>query len=117
MPDLAARLRELEARGLMRERRVVEGAQGPHLEVDGRRFLSFCSNDYLGLANHAALIDAAASESAARRRAMKAATDNADELIQKFTREMNTVRQGAITQEISEIVGGANALAAAGSEV
>jgi len=59
MPDLAARLRELEARGLMRERRVVEGAQGPHLEVDGRRFLSFCSNDYLGLANHAALIDAA----------------------------------------------------------
>ena len=59
MPDLAARLHELEARGLMRERRVVQGPQGPHLEVDGRRFLSFCSNDYLGLANHAALIDAA----------------------------------------------------------
>jgi F-type H+-transporting ATPase subunit gamma len=48
---------------------------------------------------------------------MKSATDNADELIGKYTREMNTVRQGAITQEISEIVGGANALAAAGSEV
>ena len=59
MPDLAARLHELEARGLMRERRVVQGPQGPHLEVDGRRLLSFCSNDYLGLASHAALIDAA----------------------------------------------------------
>lgn len=72
---------------------------------------------YINTRIYAALIDAAASESAARRRAMKAATDNADDLIQKYTREMNTVRQGAITQEISEIVGGANALAAAGSEV
>jgi F-type H+-transporting ATPase subunit gamma len=65
---------------------------------------------------YAALIDAAASESAARRRAMKNATDNAEELIRSLTREMNTARQAAITQEISEIVGGANALAAAGSE-
>jgi F-type H+-transporting ATPase subunit gamma len=72
---------------------------------------------YINTRIYAALIDAAASESAARRRAMKSATDNADELIGKYTREMNTVRQGAITQEISEIVGGANALAAAGSEV
>lgn len=72
---------------------------------------------YINTRIYAALIDAAAGESAARRRAMKAATDNADDLIQKYTREMNTVRQGAITQEISEIVGGANALAAAGSEV
>jgi F-type H+-transporting ATPase subunit gamma len=48
---------------------------------------------------------------------MKSATDNAEELIQKYTREMNSVRQAGITQEISEIVGGANALAAAGSEV
>jgi F-type H+-transporting ATPase subunit gamma len=72
---------------------------------------------YINTRIYAALIDAAASESAARRRAMKSATDNADDLIGKYTREMNTVRQGAITQEISEIVGGANALAAAGSEV
>jgi F-type H+-transporting ATPase subunit gamma len=72
---------------------------------------------YINTRIYAALIDAAASESAARRRAMKSATDNADDLIGKYTREMNTVRQGAITQEISEIVGGANALAAAGSDV
>jgi F-type H+-transporting ATPase subunit gamma len=65
----------------------------------------------------AALLDSAASESAARRRAMKSATDNAEELIQKYTRDMNSARQASITQEISEIVGGANALAAAESDV
>jgi F-type H+-transporting ATPase subunit gamma len=47
---------------------------------------------------------------------MKAATDNADELLTKYTRQMNTARQGGITQEISEIVSAANALASAGSE-
>ncbi len=72
---------------------------------------------YINTRIYAALIDAAASESAARRRAMKAATDNAEDLIQTYTREMNAARQAAITQEISEIVGGANALAAAGSEL
>jgi F-type H+-transporting ATPase subunit gamma len=66
----------------------------------------------------AALLESAASESAARRRAMKAATDNANDLIRGLTREMNQARQAQITQEISEIVGGANALAAAaGSEI
>jgi 8-amino-7-oxononanoate synthase len=58
-PDLASRLDELEARGLARRRRVVAGPQGPYLEVDGRRQLAFCSNDYLGLASHPALIEAA----------------------------------------------------------
>jgi F-type H+-transporting ATPase subunit gamma len=48
---------------------------------------------------------------------MKTATDNADDMIKSLTREMNSARQSAITQEISEIVGGASALAAAGSEV
>ena len=48
---------------------------------------------------------------------MKSATDNAEDMIKTYTREMNSARQAAITQEISEIVGGANALAAAGSEV
>jgi F-type H+-transporting ATPase subunit gamma len=66
---------------------------------------------------YAALLDAAASESAARRRAMKAATDNAEDVARTLTRQMNSARQAEITQEISEIVGGANALAAAGSEV
>ncbi|HET7683289.1 MAG TPA: F0F1 ATP synthase subunit gamma, partial [Marmoricola sp.] len=65
-----------------------------------------------------ALLQAAASELAARQRAMKAATDNADELIKKYTRLANQARQAGITQEISEIVGGVNALAdaTAGSE-
>ncbi len=51
---------------------------------------------------------------AARRRAMKAATDNAEDLIKSLTRAANAARQAEITQEISEIVGGANALASAG---
>ncbi|MGK4582998.1 F0F1 ATP synthase subunit gamma [Kitasatospora sp. HPMI-4] len=65
-----------------------------------------------------ALLQAAASEHAARRRAMKSATDNAGELIKSLTRLANSARQAEITQEISEIVGGANALADAsrGSE-
>jgi F-type H+-transporting ATPase subunit gamma len=65
-----------------------------------------------------ALLQASASELAARQKAMKSATDNADELIKKFTRIANQARQAGITQEISEIVGGVNALAdaQAGSE-
>jgi F-type H+-transporting ATPase subunit gamma len=58
----------------------------------------------------AALLESAASESAARRRAMKAATDNADEIIKDLTRMANAARQAEITQEISEIVAGADAL-------
>jgi F-type H+-transporting ATPase subunit gamma len=58
----------------------------------------------------AALLNAAASEHAARQRAMKAATDNADELITSLSRVMNRARQDAITTEIMEIVGGAEAL-------
>jgi F-type H+-transporting ATPase subunit gamma len=64
------------------------------------------------------MLESAASELAARRRAMKAATDNANDLIDRLTREANNARQAEITQEISEIVGGSNALAEAnaGSE-
>ncbi len=58
-----------------------------------------------------ALLESAAAEIAERRRAMKSATDNANELLEQFTREANKARQAEITQEISEIVGGANALA------
>ena len=60
-----------------------------------------------------AMLEAAAAELASRRRAMKAATDNASDLIEQLTREANNARQAEITQEISEIVGGANALAGA----
>jgi F-type H+-transporting ATPase subunit gamma len=60
-----------------------------------------------------AMLEAAAAELASRRRAMKAATDNAGDLIEQLTREANNARQAEITQEISEIVGGANALSGA----
>jgi F-type H+-transporting ATPase subunit gamma len=64
------------------------------------------------------LLQSAASELAARQSAMKSATDNAQDLIEQYTRIANQARQAGITQEISEIVGGANALAdaTAGSE-
>ncbi|HUR48454.1 MAG TPA: F0F1 ATP synthase subunit gamma [Acidimicrobiales bacterium] len=59
---------------------------------------------------YAAMLDAAASEHAARQRAMKSATDNADDLAVRLTRVMNRARQEAITTEIMEIVGGAEAM-------
>jgi F-type H+-transporting ATPase subunit gamma len=65
----------------------------------------------------AAQLDASASEHAARQRAMKAATDNADELIKSLTRVMNRARQESITTEIMEIVGGAEALRGGGGLV
>jgi F-type H+-transporting ATPase subunit gamma len=68
---------------------------------------------YVEHAVYSALLMSAASEHAARRRAMKAATDNAEELIRTLTRQANQARQAEITQEISEIVGGADALASA----
>lgn len=71
---------------------------------------------YIGARLYAALLESAASESANRQRAMKAATDNANELIRSLTLEANQARQAQITQEISEIVGGVDALASAGSE-
>jgi len=57
---------------------------------------------------------AAASESASRRNAMKSATDNATELVKDLSRIANQARQAQITQEITEIVGGAGALAESG---
>jgi F-type H+-transporting ATPase subunit gamma len=74
--------------------------------------------NYIKARLYNALLQSAASEHAARRRAMKSATDNASDLIIQLTRLANSARQSAITQEISEIVGGANALAdaSAGNE-
>jgi F-type H+-transporting ATPase subunit gamma len=65
---------------------------------------------YVDARVYAALLNAAASEHAARQRAMKAATDNADDLIIGLTRIMNRARQDSITTEIMDIVGGAEAL-------
>ncbi|MGV0646692.1 F0F1 ATP synthase subunit gamma [Mycolicibacterium sp. XJ879] len=84
-------------------------------EPDAETLFSALLPRYVSTRIFAALLEAAASESASRRRAMKSATDNADELITDLTLQANRERQAQITQEISEIVGGANALADAKS--
>ncbi|MBB4908020.1 F0F1 ATP synthase subunit gamma [Actinophytocola algeriensis] len=71
---------------------------------------------YINTRIYAALLESAASQLAAQRNAMKSASDNANDLVKTYTRLANQARQGQITQEISEIVGGANALASVGSE-
>jgi F-type H+-transporting ATPase subunit gamma len=85
-------------------------------EPEADELLAHLLPKYINTRIYAALLEAAASEQAARRQAMKAATDNATELIEDLTREANRARQGLITQELSEIVGGAEALAATGSD-
>ncbi|WP_133850874.1 F0F1 ATP synthase subunit gamma [Labedaea rhizosphaerae] len=85
-------------------------------EPDADELFLSLTPKYLATRIYAALLEAAASESASRRRAMKAATDNANDLIKALTLEANRARQAQITQEISEIVGGVDALAAAGSD-
>ncbi len=99
---------------------VVEGEERPasdevlplyEFEPSAEEVLDALLPRYVQSRIYFALLQAAASELAARQRAMKAATDNADDLIQKYTRIANQARQAGITQEISEIVGGANALA------
>ncbi len=93
----------------------VEEDTGPQtlfeFEPDAEKLFSSLLPRYVATRIYAALLEAAASESASRRRAMKSATDNADDLIKALTLEANRERQAQITQEISEIVGGANALA------
>jgi F-type H+-transporting ATPase subunit gamma len=86
-------------------------------EPEGAGVLDALLPRYLTARIYAAMLDAAASEQSARRRAMKSATDNADELIKQLTRDSNSARQAEITQEIMEIVGGAEALAGTGSEL
>ncbi len=58
MPNLTPQLAELAAQKLLRKRRIVASSQGTQLVVDGKSYLSFCSNDYLGLANHPAITEA-----------------------------------------------------------
>ncbi|MDT5351458.1 MAG: F-type H+-transporting ATPase subunit gamma [Mycobacterium sp.] len=93
----------------------VEEDQGLHtlysFEPDATTLFEALLPRYLTTRVYAALLESAASELASRQRAMKSATDNADDLIKALTLEANRERQAQITQEISEIVGGANALA------
>jgi len=96
---------------------VGEEDPGPHtlfsFEPDATTLFETLLPRYVATRIYSALLEAAASESASRRRAMKAATDNAEDLIKVLTLEANRERQSQITQEISEIVGGADALAGA----
>ncbi|MGB7805960.1 MAG: F0F1 ATP synthase subunit gamma [Actinomycetota bacterium] len=85
-------------------------------EPDPTEILDHLLPQYVITKVYAAMLESAASENAARRRAMKAATDNAEELIKIYTRQANRARQDEITTEISEIVGGAEALSAASGE-
>jgi F-type H+-transporting ATPase subunit gamma len=103
---------------------VVEGDERPgehdvlplyEFEPGAQEVLDALLPRYVTSRIYNCLLQAAASELAARQRAMQSATDNADDLVKKLTRTANQVRQSDITQEISEIVGGANALADAGS--
>jgi F-type H+-transporting ATPase subunit gamma len=95
----------------------VEEDEGLHtlysFEPDATTLFDALLPRYLTTRVYAALLESAASELASRQRAMKSATDNADDLIKALTLEANRERQAQITQEISEIVGGANALAGA----
>jgi F-type H+-transporting ATPase subunit gamma len=94
---------------------------GPDEQADGKKagytfepepedILGFLLPRYIEGAVLQGMLEAAASEHAARRRAMKAATDNADELIGNLTRDYNQARQAEITTEIMEVIGGAEAL-------
>jgi F-type H+-transporting ATPase subunit gamma len=103
---------------------VVEGVDAPSdgelqplydFEPSADAVLDALLPQYVNSRIYNCLLQASASELAARQRAMKSATDNADELIKKLTRLANNARQADITQEISEIVGGADALASSGS--
>jgi F-type H+-transporting ATPase subunit gamma len=84
-------------------------------EPDAQAVLDALLPAYIEARVFTAMLEAAASEHAARRKAMSAATDNAEELIESYTREYNQARQAEITQEIMEIVGGAEALRSNGS--
>jgi F-type H+-transporting ATPase subunit gamma len=97
---------------------VVDGqAQASYeFEPEPEELIAALLPRYISARIFSALLESAASESAARRRAMKSASDNATDLIKTYTRLANQARQAEITQEISEIVGGADALASAGSE-
>jgi F-type H+-transporting ATPase subunit gamma len=79
-------------------------------EPEPEELLGYLLPQYVTTKIYAAMLESAASENAARRRAMKAATDNAEDLIKVLTRVANQARQAEITTEISEIVGGAEAL-------
>jgi len=101
---------------------VVEGVEAPedtsmlplyHFEPEADVVLDALLPVYIESRIYNAMLQSAASEHASRQRAMKSASDNADKLIREYTRLANNARQSEITQQISEIVGGADALSGA----
>jgi F-type H+-transporting ATPase subunit gamma len=99
---------------------VVEGVEQPgehaalplyEFEPDAGEVLDALLPVYIESRIYSAMLESAASKHAATQRAMKAASDNADALIREYTRLANNARQQEITQQIAEIVGGADALA------
>jgi F-type H+-transporting ATPase subunit gamma len=102
------------------ERDDREQETGPRasyiFEPEPEEILNYLLPRYVEAAVLQGMLEASASEHAARRRAMKAATDNADELIQDLTRVYNQARQAEITTEIMEVVGGAEALTSPSDE-
>ncbi|MCF6505955.1 F0F1 ATP synthase subunit gamma [Blastococcus sp. MG754426] len=94
---------------------ATEIAPSYEFEPSAEGLLDALLPKYITTRIYAAMLEAAASESASRRRAMKSASDNAEELAKNLSRQANQARQAEITQEISEIVGGADALVSAGS--
>ncbi len=95
-----------------------DGSGGDYeFEPDPETILDTLLPRYVEARVYAALLNAAASEHAYRQRAMKSATDNADELIKSLSRIMNRARQDSITTEIMEIVGGAEALDSDDAEI
>ena len=104
---------------------VVEGVEPPsasevfplyEFEPDVNKVLDALLPVYIESRIFNSMLQSAASEHAARQKAMKSATDNAEKLILNYTRLSNQARQAEITQQISEIVGGADALATVGDE-
>jgi F-type H+-transporting ATPase subunit gamma len=101
---------------------VVEGVEAPgendvlplyEFEPDADKVLDALLPVYIESRIYNAMLQSAASEHASRQRAMKSASDNADKLIRDYTRLANNARQSEITQQIAEIVGGADALSSA----
>jgi F-type H+-transporting ATPase subunit gamma len=104
---------------------IVEAEEAPsnseafplyEFEPDAHKVLDALLPVYIESVLFNAMLQSAASEHAARQKAMKSATDNAEKLILNYTRLSNSARQAEITQQISEIVGGADALATASEE-
>jgi len=109
------KLLPLNAEGLKPKNKVLEVEKVKNLtgmlyEPDPEELLDYLIPNYVANTLYGAMIESAASEQGARRTAMESATTNATEIIEKYTLKYNRVRQAAITQEISEIVSGAEAL-------